>query len=423
MRKRDHFIIMIALCLMLVMAILALIFIIATRSGDEETPSAGSNTIETPTPDMGENRSEKEPPEEALPENKLEDGGGIEDLALRSMISEMSLHEKVCQMFIVLPDALTNVGNTTLAGEKLKKGLEQYPVGGLVFLSGNIDSEQQIKLFIDNASSYSKIGLFLTCDEEGGRVARLKSSLDAHELGPMLDYKDEGEETAYRNAQILSAALKKYGFNMDLAPIADVLTNDENTVIGDRAYSDDYEQAAVLVSAAIRGFQEENIITVIKHFPGHGSTSEDSHYGSAYVNKTLKELKKQDFLPFYAGIDSGADMVMPGHIITKDIDSKLPATLSYATITGVLRNKLGYDGLVITDALGMGALSQYGTKEIALGAVTAGVDILLAPDDLAGSVAAIKNAVEQGEVSRESIDESVYKILRLKADKGILTLP
>jgi beta-N-acetylhexosaminidase len=238
----------------------------------------------------------------------------------------------------------------------------------------------------------------------------------------MLTYKDSGEETARKNAATIAAAMKRLGFNADMAPVADVVSNPDNSVIGDRAYSDDFAQAAKLVRAAVGGFKSEGVICALKHFPGHGDTSEDSHDEPAYVAKTLPQLRAEEFLPFIAGISAGADMVMLGHLMVPDVDSQYPATLSYKIATGILREELGFDGVVITDALNMKALTgEFGAAEIAVGAVRAGADILLAPSSVEQAVAAIAGAVERGEIAKSRIDGSVARILELKIRAGVIS--
>ena len=210
------------------------------------------------------------------------------------------------------------------------------------------------------------------------------------------------------------------GFNMDFAPVADVWSNPKNKVIGSRAYSDDFQQAAELVAAAVEGFHEGGIACTLKHFPGHGDTSTDTHYGSAYVHKTLDELRQEELLPFQAGIDAGADAVMMGHLIVDQVDEQ-PALFSYAIVTELLREEMGFDGVVITDSLQMQAMTDYyGSDEIAVRAVQAGVDILLCPMNLDKAINALTQAVEDGEISEERLDESVLRILRLKQRCGLL---
>ena len=335
------------------------------------------------------------------------------------LLAEMTLHEKVCQLFIVQPAGLTP-GELTAAGEAAQRALEEYPVGGLLYDDSNLVTMDQTKTMLSNAQSFSKIPLILTCDEEGGRVNRLMHTVGTTYIGPMLDFKDQGPEKAAENAKTIASDMKSCGFNMDLAPVADVWSNPKNTAIGDRAYSDDFQQAVRLVAAAVGGFHEGGVACTLKHFPGHGDTSADSHYGSVYVYKTLDQLREAELLPFKAGIEAGADAVMMGHLIIADADEQ-PALLSYKIVTELLREELGFDGVVITDSLTMQAMTDhYGSGDIVVGAVQAGVDLLLCPQDLEEAVAALTQAVENGTVSRERLDESVLRVLRLKTGRGII---
>lgn len=337
-----------------------------------------------------------------------------------TILTSMTLHEKVCQLFVVQPADLTGVPVVTAAGETTRKALEQYPVGGLLYDASNLVTMDQAKTMLANVQSYSKIPLILTCDEEGGRVSRLMHTIGTTYVGPMLDYKDQGTDKAAENARTIAADLLSCGFNMDLAPVADVWSNPQNTVIGDRAYSDGFEQAAELIAASVGGFHEGGAACTLKHFPGHGNTSADSHYGSAYVYKTLDELRGEELLPFRAGIEAGADAVMMGHLIIADVDDT-PALLSSKIVTDLLRGELGFDGVVITDSLKMQAMTDhYGSGDIAVGAVQAGVDLLLCPQDLEAAVSALTKTVEDGTISQERLDESVLRVLRLKLDRGII---
>ena len=338
------------------------------------------------------------------------------------IVGSMTLHEKICQMLIVQPDAITGVTGTTVAGEVTQAALEKYPVGGFIHFAPNIVTGEQISLFNSTSQEYSTIPLFIGVDEEGGRVARLRSQLGAHSVRAMLTYRDDGEETALNNAIILSDALKTHGFNLNFAPVADVWSNPANTVIGDRAYSKDFDTAAVLVAAAVRGFRESGIACALKHFPGHGDTREDSHHSAAYVSKTLDELRDNEFQPFKAGIEAGADMVMTGHIIVPDA-CDLPATLSKILITDILRNELGFEGVVITDSLIMNAISKHFDAEfIAVTAIDAGVDIILMPENVDETILALSDAVESGVISESRIDESVSRIIRLKISIGLIDI-
>ena len=335
----------------------------------------------------------------------------------------MTLHEKVCQLFIVSPESITHVSAVVAAGETTRAALEEYPVGGFLYSRKNLQSQAQVSTMLAAVQSYASIPLFLTCDEEGGRVNRLMSTIGTTWIGPMLDYKDQGPDTARQNAATIAADLSACGFNMDLAPVADVWSNPENTVIGDRAYSDSFQQAAQLVAAAVEGFHTGGVAAVLKHFPGHGDTTADSHDGPAYVTQTLDALRNRELLPFSAGIQAGADAVMAGHLIVSDLDST-PAPFSYPIITQLLREELGFHGVIMTDSLEMRAITDhYTSAQAAVQAVNAGVDILLCPANLPAAVEGLTQAVESGALSQARLDESVMRILTLKRDRGILTVP
>ncbi len=345
-----------------------------------------------------------------------------EETALETLLDGMTLHEKVCQLFIVSPEAITHVSTVVAAGETTRAALEQYPVGGFLYDRKNLQSQDQVSNMLAGVQSYARIPLLLTCDEEGGRVNRLMATIGTTWVGPMLDYKDQGTDTARQNAATIAADLHACGFNMDLAPVADVWSNPDNTVIGDRAYSNEFQQAAQLVAAAVEGFHAGGVAAVLKHFPGHGNTSADSHYGSAYVTRTVEELRAEELLPFSAGIQAGADAVMIGHLIVSDLDDT-PAPFSYTIVTQLLREELGFQGVVMTDGLQMQAMTDhYTSAHIAVQAVSAGVDILLCPANLPAAVEALTQAVESGTISQARLDESVLRILTLKQNCGILNL-
>jgi len=333
---------------------------------------------------------------------------------IAEIIASMTLYEKVCQMLIVALDTITGTPGKTIVDDAAIAALELYPVGGVIHFSPNIESREQITLLNSSLQEISKLPLFIAVDEEGGGVARLKQKLNAHSVQDMLTYENDGEEKAFENAVIISQALAEHGFNTNFAPVADVWSNPANSVIGKRAFSTDFELAADLVASAVRGYNESNIICSLKHFPGHGNTYEDTHQGTAYINKTFDELRDGEFLPFITGIAAGADMVMTGHLIVPDID-ELPATLSAILITDILRNELGYSGVVITDALAMNAISRhFDTAFVAITAINAGVDILLLPVNIDETISAITEAVLNGDIHESRIDESIRRILLLK---------
>ncbi len=337
------------------------------------------------------------------------------------IISQMSLHEKVCQMFIVTPESLTGFDVVTASGDATRSCLEQYPVGGLIYFSANLESMEQAKEMLSGAKEIQKdigcVPLFYAIDEEGGDVARCADALGTTSFDPMYLYKEMGTDTAYSNAKTIAGDISSIGFNLDFAPVADTWSNPANTVIGQRAYSDDFSETAELVAAAVKGFSDGGVYCSVKHFPGHGDTAEDSHYGTASSAKTLAELEQNEYLAFIKGIEAGADMVMIGHITMTAVD-QLTASVSKTMITDELRGKLGYDGVVVTDSLAMGAVTEmYESGELAVKIVDAGADMLLMPQDMKSAVDALENAVKDGTISEERINESVRRILILKSEK------
>lgn len=335
-------------------------------------------------------------------------------------LAGMTLHEKVCQMMFVTPEELTGEDGVTVAGDATRQALENYPVGGIVYFAKNLESQDQVKEMIDNSQKYSSIGLFVATDEEGGVVNRLMDTVGTTYIGSMYYYKDDGDETAYENAYTIANDMSALGFNLDFAPVADVWSNPDNTVIGERAYSDDYAQAAELVGNAVKGFNDGGVMCTLKHFPGHGDTAEDSHYSSAYVHRTKEEIMADEMQPFRSGIEAGAEFVMIGHLIVPDID-EVPATLSYKIATGILRDELKFEGVVITDSFEMESIADnYSVDDAVVMSVKAGMDMILQPKDMASAVNSIEQAVADGELSEDRIDESVRRILTLKESRGLL---
>ena len=335
-------------------------------------------------------------------------------------LAGMTLHEKVCQMMFVTPEELTGEDGVTVAGDATRQALENYPVGGIVYFAKNLESQDQVKEMIDNSQKYISIGLFVATDEEGGVVNRLMDTVGTTYIGSMYYYKDDGDETAYENAYTIANDMSALGFNLDFAPVADVWSNPDNTVIGERAYSDDYAQAAELVGNAVKGFNDGGVMCTLKHFPGHGDTAEDSHYSSAYVHRTKEEIMVDEMQPFRSGIEAGAEFVMVGHLIVPDID-EVPATLSYKIATGILRDELKFEGVAITDSFEMESIADnYSVDDAVVMSVKAGMDMILQPKDMASSVNSIEQAVADGELSEDRIDESVRRILTLKESRGLL---
>ncbi len=342
---------------------------------------------------------------------------------VEEILQGMTLEEKVGQLFVIRPEKLGGSALQCDSGDK--SGLSKYHVGGVCMFSNNIQSPSQIKSFINGLQSASDIPLFIAVDEEGGDIARIANcaGFAVKKFASMLSVGNTGDTSqAYNVGETIGAYLKTYGFNVDLAPVADVNTNPQNVVIGDRAFGSDPSRVSQMVASAVKGFHSKGMICCLKHFPGHGDTTEDTHRQSVSVYKTWEQLKECEMLPFAGGINAGADMVMTAHINVPNVTSDgLPASLSYELITGKLRGEMGFDGVVITDSLKMEAVRQkYGDAKSSVLAVKAGVDILFMPEDIGTAYNAVLNAVKSGEISQERLDESVRRILDLKRKYGII---
>jgi beta-N-acetylhexosaminidase len=338
------------------------------------------------------------------------------DVFVGERIAELSLEEKVAGLFIITPEALTGATQVTRAGDTTEQKLQEYAVGGRVYSGQNIQSATQIAEMLDNTTRMSRYPIFLAVDEEGGRVARIASRNLVNNVGPMAAVGATGEAgNAYETAITIGTYMSRYGFNTNFAPVADVLRDEDNVPIGDRSFGSDPTLVADMVAAFVRGMKEMGIYSTLKHFPGLGDTADDTHVGMAVTERTLDEMRMFEFLPFIAGIEAGAEFVMVSHVSARSIDDTVPASLSATIITNILRGELGFDGIVITDALNMGAITEYYTAdEACLMALEAGADMLLMPEDFELAYTGVLQAVQNGELSEERINKSLMRIYRVK---------
>lgn len=371
---------------------------------------------------------------EQVPEPELPDDEVIDDKItptlsptpdpVKTTLAEMTLDEKVGQLFIVSFHT-NNAGKPVLSIDKdIKDVINKYKIGGVILFADNIKTIPQTTKLIDDMQSTSTTPLFIAVDEEGGLVSRITKSPQMH--GTVFPNNSVIGETknpdiARQVASAIAKEISSLGFNMNFAPVADINTNPDNPVIGVRAYGNNAEVVSSMVSAAVIGIQDNAVSSVLKHFPGHGDTSTDSHYGAASVTHTKERLFSTELLPFIAGIQKGVDCVMTAHILTPEIPGEnVPATLKPEILTGIIRDELGFEGLIITDALNMGAITDYYTPgEAAVKAILAGADILLMPQNLDEAFSSVKKAYSDGVISIERIDESVERILRTKYKRGL----
>ena len=337
---------------------------------------------------------------------------------LEEKIGQMSIEEKIGQILVVGFDEPTLDINT-------QKLIEEHHVGGVILFKRNIESPSQLLGLINSlkeANINNKFPLFLSLDEEGGLVSRMPDELVNTPRSKVIG-QEKDEEFAYNTGKVIGQKINAFGFNMNFAPVLDIDSNPQNPVIGDRAYGDNKEIVTKMGIGIMKGLESQGVIAVVKHFPGHGDTVEDSHFGLPEIDKGLDDLLDFELFPFKRAIDEGVEGVMVAHILYKEIDRKNPATLSKSIIGDLLREELAFDGLVITDDMTMGAiLENYDLGEAAIRSVEAGSDLILVChgfDNIKATLHALKEAVNNGRIPIERIDESVYRILRVKEDYGL----
>lgn len=345
--------------------------------------------------------------------------GGIPTDLIGLVMASMTIEEKVGQLFMIDTDALeygVRADDRQLGISPAQiEHLQRYGPGGIIMFGGNVASAEQIARYVADLQAASPIPLLIAADEEGGTVSRL-SGVGVDEFPDMAVIGGTGDPSAARQVgETIGRQMAALGFNVDLAPVADVNTNPRNPVIGDRAFGSGPGLVAAMVAAEVEGLQE-SVSATLKHFPGHGDTDSDSHTGLATVAHDMERLRAVELVPFAAGIDAGAHLVLTAHVSAPAIDpSGAPATMSRMLLTDVLRGELGFEGIIITDALDMAAISEhYSVDEIITGCIDAGADILLVPRDFHAAYDAFVTLVKSGRISEERVDESLRRILALK---------
>ena len=344
-------------------------------------------------------------------------------------LEQLTLEEKIGQLFMIrLPWQSTSVD------ARIRRTLEVIPVGGIILFRDNVTSTSQVQTLISDLQNLSpRLPLFMSVDEEGGRVSRLGHIFPDGPTPSALEIGQSGDiARAYEVGQTLAERLLSLGFNMNFAPVADVWSNPTNTVIGNRAFGHTAEEVIPFVSATVEGMQNNGVFAVLKHFPGHGDTNEDSHFELAFQNFGRERFDELESRPFIAGVESNVSGVMMAHISTPEFrhlqnpplfdflvpwheNGNLPATFSSYWIRDILRGEMGFDGLVITDALDMRAISDnFDDGQSALAAFLAGADILLMPVNVENAFNAMVEAYHAGVFDRERLNESVRRILTAK---------
>ena len=325
----------------------------------------------------------------------------------------MTLEEKVGQLLVVGLEGYTIDDNA-------RKMIEDYHISGFILFDRNVENASQLIDLINSlkrANSKNRLPLFISVDEEGGRVSRMPEELiklpSNREVGKVND-----KNLSYEIGTIIAKEIKSFGFNMNFAPVLDIDSNPQNPVIADRSYGSSAEIVSKFGIESMKAIRSAGIIPVVKHFPGHGDTSVDSHAGLPTVDSDIDRLKNFELIPFSEAIKNQADAVMVAHILLNKIDPEYPASLSKIIITDILRKELNFDGVVITDDMTMAAITEnYDIGDAAVRAVNAGSDIVLVCHGWANGTKVLDEltrAVKSGSISEKRLDESVYRILKLK---------
>ena len=397
-----------------------------TVEPEREAPYEGElpDQVEAAQPETPDEQQPESTENPEVPDNMTVSGA---QQTAQALLDTMTDEEKLWQLFFVTPEAITNVNTATVAGEATKKALAQYPVGGIVYFAKNLEDREQTVALLENTQSYAKIPLFLGVDEEGGTVSRVGSNPDmgVPSVGDMRSLgKSQDPAAVYAAGQDIGGGLHALGFNLDFAPVADVAQG-ADSVIGSRSFGSDAELCASLAGVIVKSLRAEGIVSCLKHFPGYGSATVDDHNGTSVVEKTLSELEACDLVPFQTIIASEGSVpfVMVSHLSYPNVTgSDTPADLSSSIVTDILRDKLEYQNVIITDSHSMASITDhYSAGEAAVMALASGCDMILMPSDLQAAFDAVKAAVADGTLSQARIDESVLRILTVKAEYGIIS--
>ena len=341
----------------------------------------------------------------------------------RVLMSRMTLEEKVWQLLMVTPETLT--GDRAAVQADKSNGLKSRPAGGVVIFGQNIVSEDQLKALTEGlqrqADEAGVYPLFVAVSEEGGAWSRVANKLGyPMAASPAEAAKTAGGGAAYAAGQKIGAYLKPLGINLDLAPVSDVMTADD-AWIKPRVYGSSAGAVSMMALKMAEGLRSQGIVPCFSHFPGQGSINGNLNNREVTNTRTLAEMKKVDWYPFQQAIAAGAEMIMVSHAPSRAAGDKLPSSLSPVVIGQWLRGELGYQGVVITDSLRMGAItSSFKPGAAAVAALQAGADILMLPANPDAAVKAILKAIDSGEITVARIDESVARILALKIESGII---
>ena len=338
--------------------------------------------------------------------------------ALKAQIAEMTVEDKVAGLFFVTPESITGVGTAIKAGDGTKAALEEFKVGGIIYFKKNIQNAEQIKEMITTTQSYSETRLFFGVNEEGGDVSSVAAKVDvadvetAETLGQNI-----ATDATYETGKTIGSYLKELGFNVNFAPVADVKTDAENKLLGDRSYGSEASNVAAHVGAMVKGLEENGVSAGVKAFPGIGSANKDPEDGLAITERTLEEMQNAEFLSFQSAITENADFIMVSNVAAPNLigGAYTPSCLDKTIVKNILREQLGYEGIIITAPLSEVAITDYYTaSEATVMAIKAGADMILMPASFEEAYYGLLAEVLDGSISEERIDESLLRIYKVK---------
>lgn len=362
--------------------------------------------------------------EESLQEPETETEGPVAELTpeqkldgiVNARIEVMPLEDKVAGLFIVTPESITGVNAAVKAGDGTKDALTKYSVGGIIYNTRNIQNEAQFKEMIETTVLYASYPIFVAMEDEGGKISPLqeKGLVDKQDNAKTLA-ENEDADKAHEVGSAIGAYMADYGFNLNFAPVAD-LNSVENSIMAERVYGSEADKVIPYVTSMIQGLQEQEVSACLKHFPGMGSTTQDTDKGLASTDRSAEDFRANEFEVFQAGIDSGVDMVMVSHMAAASLSGdNTPCSMSSAVVTDILRKEMGFDGVIITDSMSVAAISDYyDAGEAAVLALRAGCDMILMPEDFEKAYNGVLEAVQSGVISEERVNDSLRRIYRIK---------
>ncbi|MCM3132324.1 beta-N-acetylhexosaminidase [Paenibacillus polysaccharolyticus] len=399
----------------LVLPVIAALILLLAACGQTPKPSTATdnNNGTAASPNHSPSGNNVTQPQDEAHEEPQNDSPLEENDPVKEQIQQLTLEEKVGQMI------LAGVQGTAL-DEQAKRMIADQKIGGIIFYANNVTTLQGTAAFVQSikeANQQNPVPILMSVDQEGGKVSRMPEAVESippnRKVGKTNDTK-----LAEKMGALLARQVKLAGFNVDFAPVLDINSNPKNPVIGDRSFGTTAALVTRMGMAEMKGLRSEEVIPVVKHFPGHGDTSVDSHLDLPVVNKSEKQLAELEWIPFQAAVKQQAEAVMVAHILFPKLDPNYPASLSKVIIGDHLRGKFKYDGVVITDDLSMGAISKnYPLNKAAIATVQAGSDILLVAHSYESARTifdTLISAVKSGKIKESRIDESVYRILELK---------